>query len=133
MDWTYDLFVEDSKAYKDTPIKGVYPSRDAVAREVFMRWLKSFARDFKNEWCHNHAGRLYDRHDGYVGDAFADVLMDTFFSDLYKDAYCQRPHLPIWYYVTVLGLPMLEDMPRTFCAEPVEDAVMSAKLARESF
>ena len=76
-------------------------------------------------------GKLYSREAGYAGDAFAAELQDWPFSDLYKDAYGQRPHLNMWYYVHALGLPMSEDVARTFCASPIEDAQRNAAYSRE--
>ena len=131
-DWTFDWFVNDAETYKATPIKGVYCRRDAEPREQFMTWLKGAVRDFTEEWKKAHDGRLYDRYDGYIGDAFAKKLCNEFlFSDWYKDTYNQRPHLPTWYYVHVLGLPQGTDMFRTFCASPIEDAASAAREARE--
>lgn len=127
-DFTYDLFVEDAKKYTATAIKGVHCRRNADEREHFMVWLKNAARDFKETWMKSHKG-LYDRHDGYIGDAFAQTL-DDWFSDFYKDTYGQRPHLDNWYYVHALGLPMQSDIARTFCADPVELACSMAKWYR---
>ena len=129
-DWTFDRFVEDSKKYSATPIKGVYSSSDADYRESFMRWFKNEARDFEADWMKTHKS-LYDRYDGWIGDAFAERLSDMCFSDIYKDAYNQRPHLPSWYYIHAVGLPMEEDTSRMFCASPVEDAVENAKMMRK--
>ena len=127
-DWTYDMFLEDAKAYKATPIKGVYPRRDATYREYFMVTLKGYVRDFKAKWLESHTG-MYDRYDGWIGDAFAQELND-WFSDFYKDAYNQRPHLDAWYYVHALGLPMNSDTARMFCADPIGDACRRAKQNR---
>ena len=127
-DWTYDLFMEDASLYKATPRKGIHCRKNASYRECFMRWFKNRARDFETEWNAAHAYR-YDRTDGWIGDTFAKTLDDCF-SDFYKDAYGQRPHLPAWFYVQAVGLPMSEDTARTFCASPVNDAIESAKQAR---
>ena len=127
MDWTYDLFVEDAELYKATPIKGVNCPADADWRQRFMTWFKNCARDFLEAW----DAPLYDRRRGWVGDAFARELGDMCFSDYYKDAYGQRPHLPDWFYVQAVGLPMSEDVARCFCSDPVGDAVMNAKSTRE--
>ena len=125
MDYTYDLFVDDAKAYKATPIKGVYPSSQVSARERFMVYLKNTIRDFKND---NpvYLVKSYDPSMGYVGDVFAMMLDDINFSDMYKDAYGQRPHLDAWFYIHALDLPMFEDIARIFCAEPVKEAIMDA-------
>ena len=131
-DWTYDFFIEDSKLYKATPIKGVHCRKDASDREQFMVWLKNAARDFTAEWKQDHKG-FYDRYDGWIGDAFAQTLCRGIFSDVYKDTYGQRPHLPIWFYVHLLGMPMQEDTARTFCASPVEDAMEEAEFRRTHF
>ena len=131
MDWTFDLFMEDARAYHETPMKGVYCEDTSNYRKYFMVWYKNAARDFKAKWLENHA-HLYDKHDGWIGDAFASTLMD-WFSDFYKDAYGQRPHLPNWYYVQAVGFPSREDVGRTFCATPVEDAEEEAKRVREAF
>lgn len=128
IDWTYDEFMEDAKLYHETPFKGVHVPTDNY-RRYFMVWFKNHARDFKAKWFETHE-HLYDRYDGYIGDAFARTLTD-WFSDFYKDAYGQRPHLPDWFYVQAVGFPMREDTGRTFCASPVEDAINEAKEARE--
>ena len=135
-DWSYDMFVEDSKLYFAKPIKGVHCSSDADIREKFMTWLKNAARDFKAEWLEQHNNHLYDNYEGYIGDAFGREVLYGFgsiFSDYYKDAYGQRPHLDTWFYVKMLGLPHSEDVFRTFCARPVEDAVSYAKEVRRYF
>lgn len=125
MDYTYDLFVDDAKAYKATPIKGVYPNSQVSARERFMVYLKNTIRDFKND---NpvYLVKSYDSSMGYIGDAFAMMLDDINFSDMYKDAYGQRPHLDSWFYIHALDLPMSEDIARVFCAEPMKEAIMDA-------
>ena len=129
-DWTFDEFMEDAKLYHETPFKGVYPDSSNY-RKYFMVWFKNAARDFKAKWLEAHP-YLYDRYDGYVGDAFAKTLND-WFSDFYKDTYGQRPHLPRWYYVHAVGLPQSEDTARTFCADPIRDAIFNAQEAREYF
>lgn len=130
MDWTFDKFFEDSKMYKATPIKGVHCSATATDREQFMVWFKNTARDFKGQWLKSHTG-LWDRYDGYIGDAFARELDTMNFSDIYKETYGQRPHLADWYYVHVIGFPTDEDVIRTFCETPIEDAVDCARRIRE--
>lgn len=129
-DWTYDMFAEDAELYTATPIKGVRCNSNASDRQQFMTWFKNCARDFKAEWLETHKG-LYDRYDGWAGDAFARRLGDMLFSDYYKDTYGQRPHLDAWYYVRMAGLPQLSDTSRTFCDDPVERAVDNAKECRE--
>ena len=133
MDWTFDLFMEDAAQYKATPIKGVHCRADADYREQFMTWFKNMVRDFKAEWEAEHGKRRYDDYEGYEGDAFKRRLQRTEFSDFYKDAYGQRPHLNSWFYVQATGLPQDEDTVRTFCAYPVENAVKDAKRNRERF
>lgn len=134
-DWTFDFFKQDSELYKATPRKGVYPRSDTPYREYFMVTLKGYVRDFVEKWDQEHEGRKYDRYDGWIGDAFARQPMfhDGFFSDFYKDAYGQRPHLSTWFYIHLLGLPMSEDTARTFCANPIDDAVENAKYTRKYF
>lgn len=131
-DWTFDLFMEDCSLYKATPIKGVHCRRDASDREKFMVWFKNRARDYLEKWNKSHDG-LYDRYDGYIGDRFAEDLDKMLFSDFYKETYNQRPHLPRWFYVHALGLPMSEDIARTFCAYPVQEAIEEAKSYRENW
>lgn len=133
MDWTFDKFVEDMNKYNATPIKGVYPSSTASYEEKFITWFKNCVRDFKNEWMAEHNGCLYDRYEGWAGDAFARELGNMCFSDFYKDTYNQRPHLATWYYIHLTGLPMSEDTCRTFCARPIEDAQENAKRVREYY
>lgn len=129
-DWSFDMFAEDAKLYNATPMKGVYPRRDASEREKFMTWLKGCVRDFTIEWKKNH-NSLYDRYEGWIGDAFARMLSDMCFSDYYKDTYNQRPHLDSWYYVHMLGLHQTGDVAMTFCSEPIEDAIDMAKRNRD--
>ena len=131
-DWTFDLFMEDCNLYKATPIKGVHCRRDASDREKFMVWFKNRARDYLEKWNKSH-DHLYDRYDGYIGDRFAEDLDKMLFSDFYKETYNQRPHLPRWFYVHALGLPMSEDIARTFCAYPVQEAIEEAKSYRENW
>ena len=130
-DWTYDMFVEDAKKYQAKPMRGIYCSSRASDREKFMTWFKGCARDFKEAWLKEHDGRMYDRYDGYIGDAFKRELPDMCFSDYYKDVYNQRPHLDRWYYIHLLDLPMSEDTARTFCAWPIKEAVNEAQRNRE--
>ena len=131
-DWTFDQFVEDSKLYEVKPIKGVHCRRNASGRERFMTYLKDMKRDFVIKWNEEHSGHWYDRYDGWIGDRFAEVLINSSFSDLYKDAYGQRPHLDIWFYVHMLDLPCGGDTSRMFCASPIEDAIRFAKMVRAS-
>lgn len=128
-DQTYDLFVEDMKKYTATPIKGVHCRSGADARERFARSLKNMVRDFMQEWM-NRSRCLYDRTYGWVGDGFREYMLDHGFREMYRETYGQSPYLDIWFYVNVLGLPSREDVPRTFCATPVEDAVERAKTNR---
>lgn len=129
-DWTFDMFQEDAELYRATPMKGVYPSRNASRREKFMTWFKNLARDFKAEWLKENDGRLYNGYE-YIGDAFEQEIYNSCFSDFYKDTYNQRPHLPIWFYIQATELPHGEDTIRTFCAQPIRDAVENAKTNRE--
>ena len=83
-DWTYDMFIEDSKKYNATPIKAVHCSRNASAEECFMTWFKNCARDFRIKW-ESKGRRDYDDRYGYIGDAFAkDIIAYDCFSDYYK-------------------------------------------------
>lgn len=134
-DWTFDFFKEDSELYKATPRKGAYTRSNAPYREYFMVTLKGYVRDFVEKWNQEHEGRKYDRYDGWIGDAFARQPMfhNGWFSDFYKDAYNQRPHLSTWFYIHLLGLPMSEDTARTFCASPIQDAVNNAQYIRKQF
>lgn len=125
MDWTYDIFMEDSARF-DAGEK----FEDSF-RESFIKWLKDDAKAFEQNWKAQHDGHLYDRYDGYVGTAYAARLSDSWFSDYYKDAYGQRPHLPKWFYIQAVKLPHEEDTARTFCASPVENAIDKAKRCRE--
>ena len=117
MDWTYDLFMEDVNAYGENPV-----DKDND-RECFIGWFKRFARRFKDEWMAEHNGNIYG-----VGDAFQDELVESGFSDYYKDAYGQRPHLPYWYYVEAIHFPQFNPF---FCSNPIKDALESAKYTRE--
>ena len=130
-DWTYDQFMEDVKEYKAEDINS-FVVTDETYRKYFMCWFKNAAETFKEEWLKKHE-HMYDTYDGYIGDSFSRTLYSGWFSDFYKDAYGQRPHLPMWYYVHALGLPMQEDVSRTFCASPVKDAMDDAIAMREYF
>ena len=127
MDWTFDMFMEDARAYHET-MRGVYYEDTRNYRRYFMVRFKNAARDFKEEWFKTHKYQ-YDSRDGWIGDAFGKTLTD-WFSDFYKDTYNQRPHLPLWFYVQATGLPSIEDTAWTFCATPIEDAEESAKEVR---
>ena len=95
--------------------------------------LKNFVRDFSEEW-HREHNTTHDYADyEWIGNAFARELGDWLFSDYYRDTYNQRPHLALWFYVTVLGLPHSEDVGRTFCSHPVEEHVEWAKELREKY
>ena len=128
-DFTYDLFVRDMARYKGTPIKGVHLSDRCNEKHHFIAWIKDMARDFKIEWEREHGIKFYDNYE-WQGDAFARLLKENNFSDYYKDIYGQRPHLDIWYYVTLLEMPQQSDISYTFCANPIEDAIGYAKKNR---
>ena len=121
-DWTYDKYVEDVKAVK------AGHEIDTYSKEFVQSIIKS-ADKFLESWKAEHDGKYYDH--GWVGDAFKDRLYDMDFSDWYKEAYNQRPHLDYWYYVHVLGLPMRGDSSRLFDDDPVGDAMEYAKYTRE--
>lgn len=123
-DWTYDLYIQDVKAYGMED-----KSNGQNYNAYFVSYLKRAADRFLNEWKKQHDGKFYDH--GYVGDAFASRIRE-WFSDFYKDTYNQRPHLPMWFYVHPLGLPMQEDAARMFCAKPVESAARDALAVREN-
>jgi len=138
IDWTFDLFIEDVALYKATPIKGVHCRKNASDREEFMVWLKNTVRDFRIEFEKEYGNPtinrngFYSNHSIYIGDFFERELHGYYFSDFYKDTYGQRPHLPMWFYIHALGLSMQEDVPRLFCANPIEDAIENAKTCREA-
>lgn len=123
-DWTYDLYLQDVKVYGMED-----KSNGEDYNAYFVAYLKRAAARFLEEWKKQHDGKLYDH--GYVGDAFANKIRE-WFSDFYKDTYRQRPHLPMWFYVHPLGLPMSEDTARLFCANPVDEAATEANHARQS-
>lgn len=125
MDWTFDIYVEDVNKYGEENIDNI-----GNYNAYFIAHLKNSAKMFLIEWKEQHDGRLFDGI--YVGDAFAARISD-WFSDFYKDTYGQRPHLPMWYYIHLLGLPMQEDVSRTFCSSPIEDAIEMAKEVRHNF
>ena len=123
-DWTYDLYLEDCKKYSaDTEDTSQF-------RAYFMGYVKRSVQRFLVKWNGAHDGHLYASGYGWAGDEFASEISDWSFSDFYKEAYGQRPHLPMWYYVHPLGLPMLEDTARMFCADPIQDAADAAREAR---
>ena len=124
-DWTYDLFLNDINTY------GADFEDSSDYKGYFIGFMKRSVNRFLDKWNSNHKG-LYAPGYGWAGDEFANSMMDGF-SDFYKDAYGQRPHLPMWFYVHALGLPMQEDTARGFCANPVNDAASEAKYRREHF
>ena len=124
MDWTFDEYVRDMKRYE-------IADRDLGPYEAyFVSMIKDYAQKFRLKWQWKNDGKLF-AHGEYVGDAFQEELIEAGFSDFYKDTYGQRPHLPMWYYVAVLGLPQREDTVRTFCADPLGDACREAERERE--
>lgn len=123
-DWTYDLYLEDTKVYGAED-----KSNGEDYNAYFIGYVKRAADRFLAKWKEQHDGKLYDRE--WVGDAFAKSIRE-WFSDFYKDTYRQRPHLPMWFYVHPLGLPMQEDTIRGFCAHPIEDAATEARHTRVS-
>jgi hypothetical protein len=123
-DWTYDLYVRDVKTYGAED-----KSNGENYNAYFVAYMKRAAARFLANWKEQHDGKLYDLE--YVGDAFARSIRE-WFSDFYKDTYRQRPHLPMWFYVHPLGLPMQEDTARMFCAKPVDRAIQEARTVRES-
>lgn len=125
-DWTYDLFLEDLKKYNED-----FNDTDNYTG-YFIGYLKRSVKRFLDKWNRAHDGKMYVRGYGWSGDKFADEIADCAFSDFYKEAYGQRPHLPMWFYVHALGLPMQEDTARMFCANPVERATEEAIRAREN-
>lgn len=126
-DWTYDQYISDVEKY------GADGESASNYNAYFIGYMKRSVARFLDKWNRKHNGCLYAKGYGYVGDEFAATLYDGGFSDFYKDAYGQRPHLPLWFYIHPLGLPMREDTSRMFCASPIEDAVENAKETRESF
>ena len=121
-DWTYDLYVNDVESTDEIKDKW---------RKNFITYMKEIVNEFKTNWLKDHDGKLYDGE--WVGDAFAGSDYLDCFSDYYKDAYNQRPHLDMWYYIHPLGLPMREDSFRTFCSDPIDSAKYSAKFIRENY
>ena len=134
VDWTFDRFMEDMRRYEAAgSIKEAAAAPSDDYRGYFAVWFKTAAKSFREEWLKSHKG-LYDAYDGWCGDAFAAKrIRADWFSDFYKDAYGQRPHLAPWFYVQAVGLPMKEDTIRTFCASPVEDAEYYARRVRNGF
>lgn len=126
MDWTYDLYINDVEWYGI----GAVVENSGSYRGYFVSKVKQNAKRFKELWLKNHDGKLYDS--GWVGDEYAKGFLD-WFSDFYKEAYGQRPHLPLWFYIHPLGLPMAEDSSRAFCSDPIGNAVQNAIDTRESF
>lgn len=128
-DWTYDVFHTAMEQYEGTPQKGVHCREDASDIEQFVTWFKNQARDFREQWLGEYNSE-YVFGIGWIGDAFEEDFDWDWFSDYYKDVFGQRPHLPRWYYIHPLGMPMLDDVGRTFCADPINDAISNAKLAK---
>ena len=123
-DWTYDQYLQDVKVYgADFEDSGDYNG-------YFIGYMKRSVQRFLDKWNRAHDGKLYASGYGYAGDKFASDM--DWFSDFYKEAYGQRPHLPMWFYIYPLGLPMQEDTARMFCADPIGNAATEARHSRES-
>lgn len=122
-DWTYDLYLQDVKQY------GADCEDSSNYKAYFIGYLKRSVQRFLDKWNRAHDGKLYAPGYGWAGDEFASGM--DWFSDFYKDAYGQRPHLPMWYYIHPLGLPMREDSARCFCADPEQEVVEQAWATRQ--
>ena len=125
MDWTFDYFVNDINAY------GVEDKNSKNYNAYFVAMIKEIANEFKDKWNEENSGKASSRGNGWNGDAFNEWFDWSWFSDFYKDTYGQRPHLPKWYYTKMLGFCQTEDTFRTFCAEPIEDAIWYAQETRK--
>lgn len=124
-DWTFDQYVDGVKKY------GPEENNTDDFTAYFIGYMKRSVARFLDKWNRNHNGCLYARGYGWAGDEFADTIRE-WFSDFYKEAFGQRPHLPMWYYVHPLGLPMQEDAARSFCASPIDEACEEAREVRAS-
>ena len=127
-DWSFDLFFETCQTTKALPIKGVHPSRNASEAEAFVAWLKADFRDWLE--------RMYEEYDcsrESLEDMFKMYARESFFSDCYKDAFNQRPHLKPAFYLFAMGYENVGGL--RFCMSPfsddVADAVWSAKAFRD--
>lgn len=135
-DWTLDLFIADMNKAKALPLrKGVHLSSKATSEEHFCTWLKTSAKFFLEDWLAEHDGRIYDRYDGYVGDAWLYQISDCL-SDWYKDTYNQRPHFYKEYFAKACNLPTNADIllfGSLGGSTPFENDLRSAKRNRERF
>ena len=121
MDWTFDYFVEDMNKY------GLEDINSDDYRAYFVATVKGRINRFKEQWIAKHDGKMFDGE--WIGDAFKRWMLD-WFSDFYKDAYGQRPHLPAVYYIHVMGLPMTGDTSWFAYGNVIADAVEAAKRCR---
>ena len=126
-DWTYDQYIADVAKY------GADEDDSSNFNACFIGYMKRSVARFLDKWNRQHDGHLYAKGYGWAGDEFADALYECAFSDFYKEAYGQRPHLPFWFYIHPLGLPMQEDTARMFCADPIEEAIINARMVRDNF
>lgn len=126
---SFDLFCADAARY-NALMCGVYDNGKDLRRQ-FMRQLKQKVEEFSTYWYMTH-NSTYEGYGRYIGDAFAETF-PLWFSDHYKIAYGERPHLPMWYYVHVLGLDHSEDVARMFCAWPIEEACQLARDTRAQY
>lgn len=127
-DWSFDRFVEVCKTTKALPIKGVHPSRNATTEEYFVACLKADFRDYKER-----LERDFDMSRASLEDVFERFSREYNFSDWYKDAFNQRPHLEASFYLYAMGYENVGGL--RFCMPPfsedVAEAVWSAKEYRK--
>lgn len=131
-DWTFDLFVEDAKTFKALPIKGVHCRSNASSAERFISQLKFIC----NSWIAENKGKCESWELERAFEYFFENEIN--FSDMYKDAYNQRPHLDPIYYMYALGYnEYINTLAYTFCSSSMKEKIAShaeeAKRIRESF
>lgn len=114
MDFTFDMFVETLGTCKALPLAhGVYRNFGDDCASEFCTWLLTEAKEFKTHWSALYGDKRYaDRL--YIGNAFMNYIDWSFFSDYYKDAFNQRPHLDRDLYVSALGFETNHDTIRAW-------------------
>lgn len=97
-DWTYDKFYATCQRTKALPLsRGVYMPATASYEEKFVARLKRDFADFLED--NKDAFMPYTR----LEEKFEYFAQEYCFSDMYKDAFNQRPHLEARFYCHALG------------------------------
>lgn len=124
-DWTLDLFAEDMASVNALPLrKGVRSAKSLTDRQKFCQWLKTQAKFFVEDYADESGMYVRGTYDE-MGDAFANYISDSCFSDWYKDEYNQRPHFSRKFVAMLCGLPVMNEV--GFCGSGYRDLLREAK------